>query len=130
MSNYKRGRAKEYETIRLLEPLGFTCTRSASSQGLWDVVAVRADETRLIQTKYTKDAHFSEDDNCQLLRELPVHPSVRKELWIFQYGKGLVEIRDLKQPKPDARTADGKVLREAARNAAEQVKRVEKMRRR
>lgn len=129
MSNYKRGRAKEYKTMQLLEPLGFTCTRSASSKGLWDVVAVRADEARLIQTKYTKQDHFSEDENCQLLRQLPVHPSVKKELWIFQYDKGLVEIRDLKLPKPDARTTEGKRLREMAREEARRITRLNKARR-
>lgn len=111
-----------------LQPLGFTCTRSASSKGLWDVMAVRADEVRLIQVKYTK-SDFCEDENCSLLRDLPVHPSVKKELWIYEYNKGLVEIRDLKDTKPDARTREGKELREKNRAAAKELRRLLKSRR-
>lgn len=123
-----RGRSKEYKVMYTLEPLGFTCTRSASSKGLWDVMAVRADEVRLVQVKYTK-SDFSEDENCSLLRDLPVHPSVKKELWIYEYNKGLVEIRDLKNEKPDARTAEGKILREENRKAALQMRALIKARR-
>lgn len=118
-SNYVRGRYKEYAVMRILEPQGYTCTRSASSKGLWDVVAVRADEVRLVQSKLTSTGSFCEDENCQLLRDLPVPPNVKKELWIFEPGrKGLVEVRDLKGPKPDARTAEGKRLRAEAREKA------------
>lgn len=122
-SNYARGRSKEYDTIKKLEAMGYTCIRSASSKGLWDVMGVRFDGTVLVQTKLTSSGNFSEDENCVLLRELPVHPTTSKELWIYVAGKGLVEVRDLKQAKPDARTAEGKKLREEARQRAKHIKR-------
>lgn len=122
MSNYKRGRGKEYECMNTLRELGYTCTRSASSHGLWDVAAARADEVRLVQVKLTSSGDFSEDENCRLLRDLPVPPNVKKELWIYHGGKGLVEVRDLKQPKPDARTEEGKKLRAEAQERAKQTK--------
>jgi hypothetical protein len=92
-TNYVRGRAKEYAVKAALEAQGYTCTRSASSQGLWD-------------------------ENCQKLRDLPVAPNCRKELWLYAAGQGLVEVRDLKLPKPDARTAEGKAARAQSREQA------------
>jgi hypothetical protein len=121
-SNYVRGRAMEYKVMYMLEACGFRTTRSASSHGLADVVAVRADEVRYVQVKLTKSGDFSEDENCRELRDLPVPGNVRKELWIFHGGKGLVEIRDLKRPKFDARTEEGRTEREAARKAAATMK--------
>lgn len=117
-SNYVRGRAKEYAAKATLEGMGYHVTRAASSQGLADLVAVRADDVRLVQCKLTSSGDFSEDENCQHLRDLPVPPNVSKELWLYVKGKGLVEVRDLKEPKPDARTAEGKELRERARQRA------------
>jgi len=123
-TNYVRGRAKEYEVKSTLEAMGYTCTRSASSQGLWDVSCVRADGTRLVQSKLTSTGDFSEDANCALLRDLPVAHNTTKELWLYVKGQGLVEIRDLREPKPDARTPEGKAQRERARERAIQVRRI------
>lgn len=47
--NYEAGRRAEYRTMRYHERIGFTCTRSSSSKGPWDVVAVSCDAIRLIQ---------------------------------------------------------------------------------
>lgn len=123
-TNYVRGRAKEYEVKSTLEALGYTCTRSASSQGLWDVSCHRADGARVVQSKLTSSGNFSEDENCALLRDLPLAHNTLKELWIYEKGKGLVEIRDLREPKPDARTPEGRALREKARERASQMRRI------
>jgi hypothetical protein len=121
-SNYVRGRSKEYACIETLEQLGYTCLRAASSKGLFDVVGVRFDGTALVQVKLTSSGDFSEDENCSLLRDLPVHPSTLKELWLYEKGKGLVEVRDLKALKSDARTKEGKALREESRQRATEIK--------
>ena len=123
-SNYVRGRAAEYAVKATLEAAGYECTRSASSQGLWDVVGVRADEVLLVQAKLTKSGDFSEDENCRLLRDLPVPANVRKELWLFQSGKGLIEVRNLKEPKHHLRTDEGKAQREDGRHRASALKRI------
>lgn len=121
-TNYVRGRAKEYAVKATLEGMGFNCIRAASSQGLYDLACVRADEVRLVQSKLTSSGDFSEDENCRLLRELPVPHNVRKELWLYMKNEGLVEVRDLKEPKPDARTAEGKAQRDKARSRAQQTR--------
>lgn len=109
--------------MEMIEAMGYTPNRSASSKGLWDVHGVRHDGVLLIQCKLTSSGNFSEDENCESLRNLPVHPTTLKELWIFEAGKGLVEVRDLKQPKYDARTSEGKACREKARERARFYKR-------
>lgn len=121
-TNYVRGREKEYACRDTLVAAGYSCTRSASSQGLWDVVGVRGDEVRLVQTKLTSTGNFSEDGNCAELRDLPVPANVRKELWLYAKGQGLIEVRDLKEPKLSAVTAEGKVAREVARQRAKQIR--------
>jgi hypothetical protein len=120
-SNYRRGRQKEYEAMDHLRVLGYEPMRAASSHGLFDVAGVRADGAKLIQCKLTS-GDFSEDENCRLFRLLEVPVNIDKELWIWQAGKGLVEIRDLKEPKFDARTEEGKTLRELARDRAKRLK--------
>lgn len=121
-TNYQRGRAIEYNIKSTLEGAGFTCTRSASSQGLWDVTCVRADEVRYVQGKLTSTGDFSEDENCALFRQLAVPACVKKELWLYEAGQGIVEVRDLKAPKPDARTEEGKAQREANRAKAAHIR--------
>lgn len=123
-TNYVRGRSAEYKVMRLLEAIGFNCIRAASSKGLYDVVGVRADEVCLVQSKLTSTGNFSEDENCRLLRELPVPPNVRKELWLYAAGEGLIEVRNLKEEKLSAVTPAGKVAREVARSRARSLKRL------
>lgn len=102
--------------MSILEPQGYICTRSASSKGLWDVVAVKAlgldeedltkksqklpmdsiPEVKLIQSKLTKKVKFYEDENCKKFRKLEVPKHVSKELWVFyenpSYPKGYYEV--------------------------------------
>ena len=54
MTNYAQGRRAEYRTMRLLESLGYICTRSASSKGPWDVVGVSSSDVVLVQVKTGK----------------------------------------------------------------------------
>jgi hypothetical protein len=51
MTNYVKGRAAEYRTMRVLEAAGYRCSRSASSKGLWDVVGLSGTDVVLCQVK-------------------------------------------------------------------------------
>jgi Holliday junction resolvase len=51
MTNYTRGRSREYETMRLLRDEGWVCSRSAMSHGPVDVFAAKDGIVRLIQVK-------------------------------------------------------------------------------
>ena len=54
MSRYAAGRRAEWRTMRVMEAAGYVCTRSSSSKGPWDVVAVSSTDIALIQVKQGK----------------------------------------------------------------------------
>jgi Holliday junction resolvase len=93
VSRYAQGRRYEYKTKDMLEEAGYSCTRSASSKGLWDVAAVRHDDVVLVQVKATKSLKNNyRDTNCRLLEQLPTPDNVRKEIWVWRVGRGAPEI--------------------------------------
>ena len=51
MNNYRKGRAAEYKTQRLLEAAGYQTFRMAGSHSPVDVIAVDALGVRLVQVK-------------------------------------------------------------------------------
>ena len=95
MSQYARGRRKEYEVQKTMRERGLQVVRSASSKGLWDVTAAGGGFTYLIQAKYTKAKKYYEDKNCKELRELEVGEGTKKELWVYYFGNSTPEIISL-----------------------------------
>lgn len=127
-TNYMKGRDREYTVKKALEAFGYTCTRSASSQGLWDVVGVGPRDVVLVQAKLTSQARFSEDANCKALRALAVAPNVRKELWVFRPGKsGAAEVWLLEGELPKARSEARDTARTEATERAERFNRALRM---
>ncbi len=51
VTNYTRGRSREYQTMRMLRDEGWFCSRSAMSHGPVDVFAAKDGMTLLIQVK-------------------------------------------------------------------------------
>jgi Holliday junction resolvase len=51
MTNYSRGRSREYETMKRLREEGWVCSRSAMSHGPVDIFAAKDGVVRLIQVK-------------------------------------------------------------------------------
>ena len=51
MNCKRKGSRSEYKSIRLLESLGYRCTRSAASLGEWDIVAIGSTDLVLVQCK-------------------------------------------------------------------------------
>ena len=51
MSNYGKGRRREYRAQAILEAAGYSTIRAASSKGAADVVGIRRGEVRLISVK-------------------------------------------------------------------------------
>lgn len=83
-SNYASGVRYERKSKRRLEADGFTCTRSSSSKGLWDVTAVNVHGTRLIQVKGGNRKPSERELGPFAL--LAVHPSTSKEVWYWKSG--------------------------------------------
>lgn len=47
----RKGTRNEHRTMRLLESLGYACTRAAASLGAWDVIGIGPNDTVLVQCK-------------------------------------------------------------------------------
>lgn len=92
-SNYVSGRAKEYQTKKALEKLGYGCTRASGSHGPFDIIAYSKSEIRFIQCKKQDKAvgniekAYAEDLKKMRLQEVP--PGSKKELWIYTNRKDL-----------------------------------------
>lgn len=73
-----KGTRAEHRTMKYLSPLGYRCCRSAASLGEWDVIAVGADDVRLIQVKCNRWVSGVE---LETLKEFKCPPGVIKEMW-------------------------------------------------
>lgn len=51
MNTKRKGCRNERKSIALLESLGYVCTRAAASLGVFDIVAIGADDVLLVQVK-------------------------------------------------------------------------------
>lgn len=87
MTNYRRGRAAEWEMRRILENSGWRVMRSAASRGPVDLVAFnKLGRVRMIQCKL-------HNDNKSFLKELKeledmsvLYPHFSWELWVKKSG--------------------------------------------
>jgi Holliday junction resolvase len=80
MSNYAKGRRKEYRVQRLLEAAGYQTIRAASSKGVADIVAVRGREVRFISVKSDNYATSIEREALQILAR-SAHGAYSVEIW-------------------------------------------------
>ena len=89
MTQYARGRRKEWDVVKRLRADGWLAQRSAGSHGLWDVVAVKpGHRARLIQVKYSRDGAFRRDENASALLALAANDAVVDvEVWVYRYGR-------------------------------------------
>lgn len=95
MTNYRRGRTKEYDVCDLLLGWGYDrVQRTAGSHGLWDVHAIKEGSHHLlVQVKYTKKRGRTwRDANCIAFEEFKAPPATVKEFWIYTYGNADPEI--------------------------------------
>lgn len=96
MTQYARGRAKEWDVCKRLRALGWLAQRSAGSHGLWDVVAMhRSQPVKMIQVKYTArpagvphDANTLEFAKWALSMDVPVDC----EIWVYRKGTAAPEV--------------------------------------
>ena len=90
MTQYTRGRRKEYDVTRRLRAKGWTAQRTAGSHGLFDVTAIKPGQpVKLIQVKYTKRAALAwQDSNWATLSAWARTQSipVDVEAWVYRYG--------------------------------------------
>ena len=78
MNTKAKGTRNEHKTMKYLERHHYACTRSAASLGLWDVIAIRADNVMVIQVK-SNCWPGSEEMEALELFECP--KCVSREVW-------------------------------------------------
>jgi Holliday junction resolvase len=82
MNQYRRGRAREYASMRLLEAAGYWCVRAAGSHGPVDIVAVSSLGARFIQTKLNT-ARVTPAER-EILKNLPRPKNSTVEIWTWR----------------------------------------------
>ncbi len=66
-----KGNRNEYRSMRLLESLGYACTRAAASLGVWDIVAIGPTDIVLLQVKSNKWPGSVEMEALELFKAPP-----------------------------------------------------------
>jgi len=87
-SNYRRGRRLEYLARTALVAEGYTVVRAAGSKGPADLVAMNANQVRLIQIK--SPGHVQDSDR-EKLRAVKC-PRARREIWVRYPKEWRIEI--------------------------------------
>jgi len=90
MNTKRKGNRNEHKSIRLLERLGYACTRAAASLGVFDIVAIGATDIRLVQCKSNEWPRAAE---MEAIKQFPAPSNARKQIHRW---------RD-RQPAPDVR---------------------------
>lgn len=80
MNTKAKGSRNEHKAMRILEASGYACTRAAASLGVFDIVAVGPQGTRLVQVKSNRWPNSLEMETIELF---PVHKQCTKEIWRF-----------------------------------------------
>lgn len=93
MTQYQRGRAKEWAVCKRLRENGYEAIRSAGSHGLFDVVGVSDLDAVLIQVKYTRlRGAVPKDENWEKFEVLDVPGNVHKYVYVYRYGNAVPEV--------------------------------------
>jgi len=87
VTNYYRGRAKEYKVMSILRNEGWVCSRSAMSHGPVDVFAAKDGEILVIQVKSGK-ARIGRAESVTFVQWAQAFGAMG-ELWQFRGRKGL-----------------------------------------
>lgn len=91
MSNYAKGRAKEYECMRILERQNYHCFRTAGSHTPFDVIAVlwgNGKELPLIRFMQVKYGKKVDKKTIKEIENFKLPAIIQKEIWHFRPRKG------------------------------------------
>lgn len=92
MTAKAKGTRQEHKSMRLLEAMGYRCTRSAASLGEWDIVGVGVSDVVLVQVK-TRD--WPGTVEMAALREFVVPVGVRKIVHRWRDRVGIPDVREI-----------------------------------
>jgi len=92
MMSKRKGTRNEHGSIRLLEAAGYSCTRSAGSLGVFDLVGIGKTDVVLVQVK-TRD--WPSTDDLEVLRDFSCPPNCRKLVHRWRDRIHLPDVKEL-----------------------------------
>jgi len=94
-----KGSRAELKTIKYLEPLGYSCTKSGGSLGCWDVIAISEFQTLLIQVKCNRWVSGLE---LEELKEFKCPSNHVKQMWRWDDHKRAPRVRNITGEKDES----------------------------
>ena len=91
MNHKAKGTRNEYKSIRLLESLGYACTRAAASLGVFDIIAISPTDIILLQVKSNAWPGSVEMENIKLF---PAPQNARKLIHRWRDRASLPDVRE------------------------------------
>lgn len=92
MNAKAKGSRNERRSIRLLEAMGYCCTRAAASLGVFDIIAICPVDVLLIQVKSNEWPRSEEMEQIKLFR---APPNARKMIHRYRDGVRLPDVKEL-----------------------------------
>lgn len=92
MNTKRKGSRAEHRSMKLLETMGYACTRAAASLGAWDIIGIGATDIVLVQCK-TRDWPGSEEIETLKLFKAP--PNAKKLVHRYRDRVRLPDVREL-----------------------------------
>jgi Holliday junction resolvase len=96
VTQYARGRSREYRAMDMLRTDGWVVTRSAASHGPVDIIAAKLGITLLVQVK-SGNARIGTEEAKELVKWAEAF-NADAEIWHFK-GRGHLEKRRLRARK-------------------------------
>ena len=90
MNTKAKGNRNEYRSIRILESMGYRCTRAAASLGTWDIIGISCVDVVLLQVK-TRDWPGSVE--MEAMQNFPTPANVRKLVHRWRDRQRLPDVR-------------------------------------
>ena len=92
MNAKAKGSRNEHRTMKLLESMGYSCTRAAASLGAFDVIAIGATDIVLVQCK-TRD--WPSRVELEALKLFPAPPNAKKLVHRYRDRVRLPDVKEL-----------------------------------
>ena len=85
MTNYQKGRYREYRCRDYLRELGYFVVRSAGSKTAADIIAISENDVLVIQVKSKGEAGKKAVE--KLKAQVPKNPNITRQVWEYIFGK-------------------------------------------
>lgn len=92
MNAKAKGSRNERRSIRLLEAMGYACTRAAASLGVFDLIAISPVDILLVQVKSNQWPRADEMEQIKLFR---APPNARKMIHRYRDRVRLPDVKEL-----------------------------------